>query len=433
MNENQKFKGKYYIKKYDEYSVIIKDVKYYKETIKKISIKLPIFIGFIMTYYLYFLSLEACYAGEGFCPNHINWIKKKVLEEVISCIFMAIMIQLIILKIISKIHIIHIIITFITFYCYSHGMVFENHGYYNFILFFVLVAVMTVIMAPFDIMKYCMERNKNTKLLLKYLFSFLCLSILFYFYLFNYKSNCSDWSKGLNNTYIENNTTKYGCQIRIPTKCTYKIFKYVQDFTKFSGKDCKSFNSENLKQILLSKSQSPFIKKTSRRIGFPLTNKDPECFNDSGGNNYIYKYVLNNLVDMDDQKFLDKCCNKKIPEIQVDFVDKDKGKIIIELKFNKTLSEERRSLEKKSKPYSNNIILLFIDSLSRANAIRQLKRTMNFFEKFMPYKGGFNEKYPSEIFHSFQFFKYHSFIGHLFIIILFYFMGKKRIIRIKLQ
>jgi hypothetical protein len=35
---------------------------------------------------------------------------------------------------------------------------------------------------------------------------------------------------------------------------------------------------------------------------------------------------------------------------------------------------------------------------------------LSFVEKFISYKGGSNQKYPSEIFHSFQFFKYHSFI-----------------------
>ena len=29
-------------------------------------------------------------------------------------------------------------------------------------------------------------------------------------------SNCSDWPKGLNNTYIENNESLYGCQIQFP-------------------------------------------------------------------------------------------------------------------------------------------------------------------------------------------------------------------------
>ena len=43
----------------------------------------------------------------------------------------------------------------------------------------------------------------------------------------------------------------------------------------------------------------------------------------------------------------------------------------------------------------------------------------------MSYKGGFNEKYPSENFHSFQFFKYHSFIGNTYVNYPFLFYGQK--------
>ena len=78
------------------------------------------------------------------------------------------------------------------------------------------------------------------------------------------------------------------------------------------------------------------------------------------------------------------------------------------------MSKERKKFEINSSPYSNNIILLYIDSISRAYSIRQLKKTLKFFEKFMSYKGGFNKKYPKENFHSFQFFKYHSFNGYTF-------------------
>ena len=57
-------------------------------------------------------------------------------------------------------------------------------------------------------------------------------------------------------------------------------------------------------------------------------------------------------------------------------------------------------------------MIIYLDSVSRANSIRQLKKTMNFFEKFMSYKGGFHERYPTENFHNFQFFKNHSFTDH---------------------
>jgi len=57
-------------------------------------------------------------------------------------------------------------------------------------------------------------------------------------------------------------------------------------------------------------------------------------------------------------------------------------------------------------------MILYIDSISRANSIRKLKNTLNFFEKFISYKGGFHHLFPSEIFQNFQFFKYHSFLYH---------------------
>ena len=54
-------------------------------------------------------------------------------------------------------------------------------------------------------------------------------------------------------------------------------------------------------------------------------------------------------------------------------------------------------------------MVLYIDSTSRALAMRQLKKTIQFLEQFMSYKGGHHKKYPEENFHSFQFFKYHCF------------------------
>ena len=35
--------------------------------------------------------------------------------------------------------------------------------------------------------------------------------------------NCDDWPKGFNNTYIENDVNKHGCQIYFPIQCNFKI------------------------------------------------------------------------------------------------------------------------------------------------------------------------------------------------------------------
>ena len=114
--------------------------------------------------------------------------------------------------------------------------------------------------------------------------------------------------------------------------------------------------------------------------------------------------MVDNLFDVDNN-----FKNFSYPEILVDFSKDPLGELSINLKYNDSLSKERKKLENKSNPYSNNILILFVDSISRASSLRQLNKTLQFFEKFISYEGGYNENYPEENFHSFQFFKYHSF------------------------
>ena len=194
------------------------------------------------------------------------------------------------------------------------------------------------------------------------------------------------------------------------------------------GKDCRNYkNGEKQKENLLIKSNSPYINKTIKRIGYPLLNKDPMCYLDFPDfRNILTNYFLNNLVDMDNKEILNKFFKDKMPEVEVDFSNIKKPKLIINLHFNETLSEDRKKLEKNSDPYSKNILIIYIDSVSRVNALRHLKKTTKFFEKFMQYKGLFNDKYPSENYHSFQFFKYHSFNGHTSINYPFLFYGQNR-------
>ena len=109
--------------------------KYNLEKYKKPIKAILIFIGFGLSYWFYYLSLESCFDGEGPCATYVDWMKLKVIEEIISCILFTIMIQVIFLKVISKIYLIQIILVFILFYYYRHGMDFVDHGYFNFFFF----------------------------------------------------------------------------------------------------------------------------------------------------------------------------------------------------------------------------------------------------------------------------------------------------------
>jgi hypothetical protein len=338
----------------------------------------------------------------------IDWIKSKVKEAIFSLLIMAILFELIICKIISRLHLIHIIFSFIFFYLYSHGLNFEDHGLFNLRGYFILFIIFFIIFLPINAFIYLIKKRKKKILLILYI-TILIFSLVLFIFLYNYNPiNCNNWPKGLNNTFIENNPKKYGCQIIFPKRCPYQLFTKFLDFTKIIGKECKNFHI-NAKKKILELANSPYLNESVNHIGYPLTNKDLSCNLDfSDKNNLIKKFFFKNLVDMENKEVLYKHFENKIPEVEVDFSKNQFGEMHINLNYNKTLSEERTLNEINSTPYSNNLIILYIDSVSRVNSLRQLKKTLNFFEKFMSYKESSLKK-ASEKFHSFQFFKYHSF------------------------
>ena len=233
------------------------------------------------------------------------------------------------------------------------------------------------------------------------------LLFLLFFFIFkriiNNLTKCINWEQGLNNTSVDNNKAKYECSIRIPKYCPFKIGKYFLDRDRFSS--CLK-NSKNSKELILSNSESPNINENTTHIGFPLTNRDEKFFYNIHSLTFL-KYIYESLIDMNNVTMM-KQLNDNKPEISVDFSKNKNGKLNINLHFNKSLSEERKHLERLIKPFSKNIMIIFIDSVSRALSIRQLKKPLNFFERFISFKGNKNSKFPEDNFHSFQFFKYHS-------------------------
>ena len=268
------------------------------------------------------------------------------------------------------------------------------------------MSIVIIFLFPLNVFIYLKKQN-NCSLLIYVLIFFLFI-IISYYYIFVSYLNCDDWPMGLNNTMIDNNLDKYACKIQFPKFCPFKLGTYFLDFSKLKRISCKD-NKYNTKYKLLKFSNYKYINENTKHIGFPLFNKDEEIFPAIKDNdNKIIQFVKSHLVDMDNKKLVKDIYKKNIPEIIIDYSKNPYGEININLHFNETLSKERKLLEKNTMPYSDNIMVIYIDSVSRANSIRKLKKTLNFIEQFMPYKGGFNYKYSSENYHSFQFFKYHS-------------------------
>ena len=399
------------IKRAESDRIIIKE-KFSKRIVNNIKklIKNKIFISYFFIYFLYFISLEGCYDGEFYCSKDVKYIVFKITEEVISGIILIVIIQLMIFKKVSKKHLLHTVIVFGLFFLYSHGYEFPDHGFFNFVYYIVFILLFHVLFFPFDILIFCYI--KKVKKIIRYLYILsIIITISFLYIHFIYiGSNCDDWEKGLNNTSIENSKSIYGCQIEHPNFCTYKILTNVQDMTKLKKVSCQNRNG-NEKENLLKKSNSPYVSDKTKIIGYPLTNKCPVCSLDYFFNtdHLLREYFYNNLVDMENKEILEEHFKDNLPEIVIDFSNNNKGEMKINVNFNKTLSEERKLLENNASPYSENLLIIYIDSVSRKSSMRHLKKTLNFFEKFMSYKGGFNENYPEENYHSFQFFKYYSF------------------------
>jgi hypothetical protein len=333
-----------------------------------------VYFYFFLSYYLYYLSLEKCMEGQFECGKNIKWIHKKLVEAIFSSIIIAILIEFMLLKLLTKLHLIHVFIFQLSFFIYSHGQEFYDHGLYNFLGNIIVIITIVILFLPFNFFLYLIKKNK----------------------------------KALNDTYIENDYKKFGCQIKFPKICPYKIGAYFLDLSKIYNIKCGKELAG--KEETLKFSDSPYINKNTTRFGYPLTNKDPMCLNKPSKNSNIDLYVRKNLLDMDNKKLFNN--GKNIPEIIADFSKNKYGELIINVNYNDTLSKERKKLAKKSKPYIENILILYFDSLSRSNGLRQLKKTFRFIEKFMPYKGYSNKLYPNEKYHSFQFLKFHSFRFH---------------------
>ena len=166
---------------------------------------------FFASYCLFFLSLEGCFEGEDFCCMKWKWMKVKIVEELLSCFIMIILLELMILKKLDKFHLMHIAIVFTSFYIYSHGIEFDDHGYFNIKYFFIIVASVLIILI---FSKFLLSIKKKGIIIL-----YICIIIISLYLLKNLTYNyidCKEWIKGLNKTFLDNDQEKYGCQIKIP-------------------------------------------------------------------------------------------------------------------------------------------------------------------------------------------------------------------------
>ena len=81
------------------------------------------------------------------------------------------------------------------------------------------------------------------------------------------------------------------------------------------------------------------------------------------------------------------------PEVELIFDNKTKlGSYNITVRKNETLIKERREMSKKSTSMYNNVLIIYLDAVSRPNFFRKLIKTSKFLEKFVRYDENANTK-----------------------------------------
>ena len=233
----------------------------------------------------------------------------------------------------------------------------------------------------------------------------------------SYNFNCDNWIKGLNDSFIDNKSKKYPCSIKIPKNhsCYLSEIGPYFDFTSKYRPTCLDDNilKKEKKSILNNFKNLKFSEiSENNHFAFPLTNTNDCDPYDYGslcykGKKDFESFIYDNAILMD---LYNKNKNKYYPNVQkpeIEVVFKnEKGKLLINVHKNKTLIKEREKilLKAKNNILYKNVLVMFIDTLSRAHFFRKFPKTINFLNRFSKYETNPIKKKMN----IFQYFKFHS-------------------------
>ena len=366
----------------DDKNILINTKKSYKK------INIIFLILHLFCFIIYIISLKRCKGGqENYCVS--RFIKTFIflgILDVINSLIVSIYLVLLIRKKISFFHLFYLFPFYLIVYIYDHGDDFNKHGEFTFQIFFIFLILFFVIINFFILLVQLIKKKKFFILFI--LFFILSFPIQYYIYVSTF-SSCDNWDEGLNSEKIYNYLNSK-CKFKNPPNCKMKYYYGKLDLSSIIG--VSNYNKKSKAVKYLNKT----LKK-SNYLGYPYTNKIP--VKNVFDNFFFHNFVPENMIDM--ENFQETEENKK-PEVTVKFNFWGEGKVEINLQKNETLAKERKKKENKDSLYKN-ILLIYIDAISRSHFLLSLKNLSKFIEKFM-----LKNENKKENFSSFQFFKYHS-------------------------
>ena len=182
----------------------------------------------------------------------------------------------------NKFHLLNIFIIYFIFLLLNHDSGLIRHGIYNFLGFIFLLFFSFILYCYIKCLYFFSKFLKYRKIFFVFLL-FISFSPIFLF-VNTYKKkifSCKNWTKGLNNTYIDNTSKDYPCIINIPknNSCYYpEVEKFYNFYSKFRPTciDDELLKSQsNYFLISIEKYNIKYYNISNKNyFGFPLTNND---------------------------------------------------------------------------------------------------------------------------------------------------------------
>ena len=354
----------------------------------------------IISFFIYSSSLKT---EKNYSNYNMLFYYPMTLINLIKCLISGGIVGFIIFSMYAKWifleHLIYMIIVYSIIICKYYGTNIVEHGKYNFLLF--LITSILVFFALLGIyMVYRFSRTIKYLYLIIAIFAFFFCFLVCYNFKNSYESNysCEKWNIDLNNSYIYEDGKNEKCNLeKIKGKCYMdKIYNFfdltLADNIKCENRDINEI--DNFYGMIKNKTLRKYTK-----FAFPST------ININRGNNIknLQHYLFNNIIELESNPKLNNNYETEL-EFITDANKVTKGELKINLIKNQTLSENLRKISAQTDKDSiyDNVLLIFLSSVSRAHFQRGMPKLSKFISKLMSY-----EPFPTMT--SYQFSKYKNF------------------------
>ena len=369
-------------------------VKIEKETVNKHKILILLsLIAIIFEVYFYKLSLEGCAGTQTECLIKVNVsMMNRIMKYLSISSFLFSLILFLTINKILKFYclLLQIIIFSYLILGYDTGSDLEHHGSYNSTYFIILLPIFLTLLYFIKLIVY-LVKNRFYKYII--IGGIIILSIIPLIYL-KLTLGCSErWRKGFYDKEVDNTKFPFNtCKLMTPKYCWIDLLDGVFDVSRNLFQDCSS-SRKNERSFFLNFLGNDIDRK-SLEYYYPITNLlsyIPESLHDR-----IYQNIKNriSIVNRDNNS-----------EVLLKFNHStDLGEITLSIKRNETLVKLRneQTLKKTNPVKSKNILLIYIDSISRAHFKRKMKKTMEVLDKLLIT----TKKYSFYQFLKYQAFKY---------------------------